>query len=383
MRHVALVLPGLDRIGGAERQVMLLAQGLRQRGWRVSVVALSGSGGAAAGELAREQIAFVSFGMRKGLADPRGWIRCNRWLRRARPDVVHAHLPHAAWFARWSRLGAAVPVQVDTLHTSATGTIGRRLGYRWSGWLPDRVTAVSQAVADTHLAARMVSGCKLVVLPNGVDVEAWHPDEQVRAAMRAELGLRDEFLWLAAGRLEPVKDYPTLLAALAQLPESAHLAIAGVGPLQAELEQLWQRLGVARRVRFAGFVADVRRWMQAADGFVLTSLWEGLPMALIEAAACGLPAVATDVAGVREVVEQGQTGLLAPARDSAALAAAMAELMQMLPPGRLAMGSRARRRVVERFSLSAVLDRWEALYEDCLAKRHEGTGVPDGLFRSS
>ncbi|HMD76301.1 MAG TPA: glycosyltransferase, partial [Terracidiphilus sp.] len=106
MNHVALVIPGLDRIGGAERQVILLAKGLRRRGWRVSVVALSGAGGDVAAELIASGAVFLSLGMRKGLADPRGWIRFNGWLRRESPDVVHAHLPHAAWLARWSRLAA-------------------------------------------------------------------------------------------------------------------------------------------------------------------------------------------------------------------------------------------------------------------------------------
>ena len=146
MRHVALVIPGLDRIGGAERQVIVLAKGLVQRGWRVSVVALSGTGGSAGGELCDAGVAFLSLGMRKGLADPRGWIRFHRWLRQQAPDVVHAHLPHAAWMARWSRLGASVRVVIDTLHSSSTGTWGRSLGYRWSTWLPDKVTAVSHVL---------------------------------------------------------------------------------------------------------------------------------------------------------------------------------------------------------------------------------------------
>ena len=86
MSHVALIIPGLDRIGGAERQVILLAKGLCRRGWRVSVVALSGSGGDAAAELVGAGAGFLSLEMRKGLADPRGWIRLHRWLRQQKPD---------------------------------------------------------------------------------------------------------------------------------------------------------------------------------------------------------------------------------------------------------------------------------------------------------
>ena len=304
--------------------------------------------------------------MRKGLADPRGWIRFNRWLRRESPDVVHAHLPHAAWLARWSRLAAPVRVVVDTLHSSSTGTLGRRLGYRWSGWLPDRVIAVSRAVAEAHRSAAMAGEDKLTVLPNGVDVGAWRPDAAIRIAVRRELGLHEEFLWFAAGRLDPVKDYPTLLRAMVEVPGHARLVIAGSGPAQTELLRLSAQLGLERRVRFLGFELDVRRWMQAADGFVLSSRWEGLPMGLLEAAACALPAVATDVPGTREVIADGQTGSLAPAGNATALGAAMARLMRTPAEEREAMGERARQRVIERFSLELVLDRWEALYAELL-----------------
>jgi len=366
MKTIALIIPGLDRIAGAERQMILHAHGLHRRGWRVSVVALSGTGGPAAGELTAAGIAFLSLHMRKGLADPPGWIRFHRWLRRERPDVVHAHLPHAAWFARWSRLAAPVHVLVDTVHSSSTGAIGRRLGYRWSNWLPDKVTAVSRAAAETHLAARMVSEVRLLVLPNGVDIEVWRPDASVRNALRKQLSLENEFLWFAAGRLEPVKDYPTLLRAVVDLPQPSRLVIAGAGPQENELRRLTSELGLEHCVRFLGFEPDVRPWMQAADAFVQSSLWEGLPMGILEAAACALPAVATEVAGTREAMIDGQTGSLVAAASPLALHRAMTQMMQLPSAERRAIGDRARQFVTERFSLDAVLDSWEALYADLL-----------------
>lgn len=367
-RHVALLIPTLDRISGAERQVMLLARGLRRRGWEVSVAALAGQGGSAAAELRTAGVAFLSIGMRKGLADPRGWLRFILWLRRTRPDVVHAHLAHAAWLARWSRLFAAVPVVIDTLHSSSTGNFARRLGYRFSRWLPDKVTAVSPSVADSHLSAKMVSGKNLTALHNGVDLDEWRRDEHTRATVRREMGLEDQFLWVAVGRLEMVKDYPTLLKAMAALSRSTRLVIAGNGPLLGNLSCLSSHLGLSGRVRFLGFDSNVKRWLQAADGFVLASRWEGLPMALLEASACGLPAVATDVPGVREVIEDGETGLLVPAMDVPALAWAMTATMQAPPEERRAMGARARQIVAERFGLDSALDRWEELYDDLLLK---------------
>jgi glycosyltransferase involved in cell wall biosynthesis len=373
LNHIAMVIPGIDRIGGAERQMIQLARGLRERGWRVSVVALSGTDGNEAAELTESGIGFLSLRMRKGLADPRGWIRFHRWLQRQRPDVVHTHLPHAAWLARWSRLGAPMRVLVDTLHSSSTGTVARRLGFRMSNWLPDKVTAVSQAVAEAHLLARMATAEKLAVVANGVDAGHWRPDAQVRSIVRRELGFEDEFLWLAAGRLDPVKDYPTLLKAMVNVPQRARLIIAGGGQLESELRRLSTDLGLVSRVRFLGFAPNVCRLMQAADAFVLCSRWEGLPMALLEAAACGLPAVATNVPGTREAVVDGETGFLAVAGSAEALQSEMTRMMRLTPQERRAMGERARELVEEHFSLDKVLDRWEQHYVDLLRENPDAS----------
>lgn len=383
MSHIALLIPGLDRIAGAERQTMLLAKGLRQRGWRVTVVALSGAGAAAAVELCATGVEFLSLGMRKGLADPRGWWRFQQWLRREQPDVIHAHLPHAAWFARWSRLAAQVftgrtpvvpcPVIIETLHSSAVGGLGRRLGYRLSRWLPDCVTAVSRAAAEAHLRAGMVNPNRLQIVPNGVDVEAFRPDTAVGAAVRAELGVTDEFLWLTVGRLEPVKDYPTLLQAMANVPDRVQLLIAGSGPLESELRDIASRLGLDGRVRFLGFCGDIARWMQASDGFVLASRREGLPMVLLEAAAAGVPSVATDIPGTREAIVDGKTGRLVAPGDPAALAAAMKAMMEISGTERAEMSANARQRAMEQFGIERVLDRWEQLYAESMAARARST----------
>jgi glycosyltransferase involved in cell wall biosynthesis len=109
--------------------------------------------------------------------------------------------------------------------------------------------------------------------------------------------------------------------------------------------------------------------MQAADGVVLASHWEGLPMALLEAAACGLPAVATDVPGSHEAIVAGETGYLCSRGDSAQMAAAMQRVMQLDPEERRAMGSRARQRAIAEFDLESVLDRWETLYTELLVRQ--------------
>jgi glycosyltransferase involved in cell wall biosynthesis len=260
-------------------------------------------------------------------------------------------------------------VVIDTLHSSCTGKSGRRIGYACSRRLPDHVTAVSRATAVSHLAAGMVRKEQLSILANGIEVDAWEPNANARREARRQLGLTDEFLWLAVGRLEAVKDYPTLLRALAYAPEKARLLILGTGPLEMELTALARKLGLERRVCLLGFEPNVQRWMQAADGFVLSSRYEGLPMVLLEAGACAVPAVATDVPGTHEVVVDGVNGRLTRAGDPQSLCEAMAGLMSMPLEERYAMGECARRRVIEEFGLETVLNRWERLYEALLDRK--------------
>ena len=369
MNHIAFVIPGLDQIGGAERQILDLAEGLAARGWRISVIALSGDGRAGAERLRNAQISFQSLAMRKGLADPRGWLRIHRCIQHLQPDVIHAHLPHAAFLARWSRLLAPSRVLIDTVHTSATGGFGRQLGYRLTKWLPDRVTIVGRDAARNWIDRGLVKPGATVVIPNGIATAHWKPDAETRAAVRAQLGLTGQFVWLSAGRLEPVKNHRVLLEAMPLLPPSAHLLIAGTGSLQTQLRRQASSLGLEDRTRFLGFVPDLLPYLQAADGVALASRWEGLPIALLEAAACALPAVATRVPGSREAILPGQTGYLCSPGDPAELATAMQRVMQMPPEERRAMGDRAQQRVIAHFNIESLLDRWEKLYTELLADR--------------
>jgi glycosyltransferase involved in cell wall biosynthesis len=146
----------------------------------------------------------------------------------------------------------------------------------------------------------------------------------------------------------------------------AQLVIAGAGPLESDLRLLAHQLDLEQRVRFLGFEPNVLRWMQAADGFVLSSWWEGLSMALLEACSCALPLVASDVPGNREVIISQQSGLLATVGDVNALASAMTQIMTKTPKERLDMGLQARNHVLQKFSLNSVLDRWETLYTTLL-----------------
>jgi glycosyltransferase involved in cell wall biosynthesis len=358
--RIAFLIPTLDSIGGAERQVLLLSRGLASRGLQVTVITLSGSRPSDA-DLDSDRIEFLSLGMRKAWVDWGGWVRYLRWHRAHQPDIVHAHLPHAVWFARFVRVIAPVRVVLETIHTSKAPWPFHCLCRRVTAPLASYTTCVSQAVADSALQAGLVSRSKMTVLANGVELPPL-PTSAIPAAA-------GEFRWLAIGRLAPVKDYPTLLRAMSLLPPQTSLTIAGSGPEEAALRDLATSLELGSRVHFAGFQADTRPLLCRSDALVLSSLWEGLPMNLLEAAAAGLPVVATRGAGTPEALIEGVTGYLVPPANPLALADSMLNLMSLPAASRRAMGQRGREFVAQNFSLEVILDSWLQLYVTLLESR--------------
>lgn len=365
--HIAYLIPTIDRIGGAERQLLLLAIGMAERGWHVTVISLHGNGATAADQLSASNVSFLTLDMSSGLRDVRGWNTLRRWLGSAQPEIVHAHLAQASLMARSIRLFAPMRVLIDTIHSPATGSTLRQKAYRLTSWIPDCVTAVSRTAARPWQDARVVDERRISIIPNGIDTKRWGFDPHLPPTTSQA---QDCFRWLAVGRLDPVKDYATMLRAFAMLPRSAQLSICGSGPLEADLRSLARQLNIQDRISFLGFQSDVSRQMKIHDAFVLSSRWEGLPLALLEASACGLPSVFTQIDGCREVLS-GSIVEMPPVGDARALAASMETLMNLPESARAELGKKARMHVVSRFDLRSVLDRYENLYFDLLAKNPE------------
>ena len=358
-------------MGGAEQQVAQLARTMQRRGWDVGIISMLPLESPIS-DLADTGIRVTTLGMSRGVPDPRAIARLRAILAKWRPDVTHGHMVHANLLVRLSRPLLRTRVLVSTIHNQDEGSQWRYWAYRLTDRLGDTTTAVSQLAADEAVRRHAVPAGRLLVVPNGVDTRILEPDAAVRTATRKSLGVTDSFLWLAVGRLAEAKGYPGLIEAFqvvrAQRPD-AILRIAGVGPLHGALQDAIAEHDVTDAVQLLGLRTDVRELMQAADGFVLSSLWEGLPMVLLEAAASALPIVATDVGGSREVVNDGSTGHLVPPMDPPALADAMLRVMSMPEDGRRAMGSAGRLHVARTFELEAVADRWEAIYRACLRRR--------------
>jgi glycosyltransferase involved in cell wall biosynthesis len=359
-------------MGGADSQLLTAAQEFQSRGHDVVIVSLTTLGpmGLRALEL---DIPTRSLEMPRGVPDPRGLVQLARLIRAWRPDVVHSHMVHANLMARAVRLIAPVPVLVSTIHNIYEGGWLLMTAYRLTNGLVDYMTVISEAAADRFIREGIVPRNLLRVVPNGVDPALYQQAPAgVRDAMRQTLGLERAFVWLAVGRFEIAKDYPNMLRAFAEVRErrpEAVLVLVGRGSLQEETEGLARQLELGAAVRFIGVRNDVPALLAAADGYVMSSAWEGLPMVLLEAGAGGLPIVTTKVGGTGEAVLDGESGFVVSPRDHHGLAAAMLRLMDLPEAERRRMGARGREHTRTRYGLARVVEQWEEAYREGAARR--------------
>jgi glycosyltransferase involved in cell wall biosynthesis len=305
-----------------------------------------------------------------------------RLFRRIRPDVVHTHNPKPGLYGRVAARLARVPVVVNTVHglyaSPLDGAARKTVVYgleRFAGAFSD--AELVQNPEDVDVLRRLrVPAAKLTVLGNGIDLsrfDASRCDEAARVAARAELGATgpDDVVVGLVGRLVREKGYPEVFAAAELLRHRApDVRVAVVGPddpdkadaLTAEDRELAARAGV----RFLGNRDDVERLYAGMDVYVLASYREGFPRSAMEAAAMGVPIVATDIRGCRQVVDHDRTGLLVPVRDAGALADAVARLAGQ-PDRREAMGRAAAQKARDEFDQRRCIERTLEVY-----RRHLG-----------
>jgi glycosyltransferase involved in cell wall biosynthesis len=231
----------------------------------------------------------------------------------------------------------------------------------------DRLVAVSDRVADELVLRHRIAGRdRFEVIPNGVDLAACQPADAVsRRRGRLRLHVDDSArLVLVPARLVPVKQHGLLFEALSRLPAQVlplEVHLLGDGPLRARLERRAGRMREGIHIRFHGFRDDLPELLPAADLVVLASRNEGLPLALIEAMASGIPCVATAVGGVPDLIRPGETGWLAEPGDSRSLAFAMARVLGDLELSR-SLGRAGRLHVEAHHDLERVLHQHLDLY---------------------
>jgi glycosyltransferase involved in cell wall biosynthesis len=291
-----------------------------------------------------------------------------------RPDLYHSHwLFPTAWATIRATVDSRTPVVASArgsdVHTYPVRSRRLRRLTREAMGGATLVTTVSRALKQ-QAEILGPSGMNIEVVHNGVDDRLFFPSSD-RRELRQDLGLSEEgFYWVSVCRLVPEKGAAELLSAFARLARSstrAKLLLVGDGPEAASLERRFMEEGLADRVVFAGRrrPEEVARWLQAADAFVLASHNEGLPNVVLEAMACRLPVVATDVGGTGEAVLDGVSGLLVPPRDVGSLAEAMTRISED-PELAARFGTAGRTRVEGYFGWSACGRCWIDVYEKAL-----------------
>lgn len=299
-------------------------------------------------------------------------------FRERRPDIVHTHNPKTGVYGRIAARLAGVPVVLNTVH-GLYATPGDPFARRVAVYTAERVASTCsqlelvQNLEDVEtLRNLLVPSGKLRLLGNGVDLRRFRPDPSVRAEVRTELGLaEDEVVIGAVGRLVQEKGYRELFTAWRRISVEAPSArLLVVGPSEPDkadgIDADTIAAAEADGVRFLGMRNDVDRLYQALDIYVLLSYREGYPRSAMEAAACGLPVVATDIRGCRQVVDGGSTGLLVPSHDADSAAAALSALA-LDPTRRAALAAGALQRARAEFDQERVIDVTLRAYEDLLA----------------
>jgi glycosyltransferase involved in cell wall biosynthesis len=356
------VITGLHT-GGAERMLERLVLARRERKIDFRVVALL-PGGAVFDTLAKAGVAVTTLGMRRGFPDPRAVFRLARLMRDEKPDVVQSWLYHADLVATLALLVSGRRRKTKLFWNVRCSSMeawdrSRRQAIvidvcTWLAGIPDAVIANSEEGREFHLRLGYRPR-RFLVIDNGIDPGSFRPDGDARRAVRVELGISESQPLVAMlARLDPVKDHATFLKALGTLPHVAALLIGG-GTEGLDPRPNIYRLGERR---------DVPRLLAACDLVVSSSTSEGFPNSLLEGMAAGLPAAATDAGDSRRIV--GDTGLIVPVGDAAALAQAMARLLGEAPAQRAARSQAARRRIVEQFSLERAVAAFDALYNGAI-----------------
>jgi glycosyltransferase involved in cell wall biosynthesis len=335
-------------IGGSERHLLTLLPALAERGVEPVFVGLDDPAWDPSDFYGALRVPAVRIPAPRDL-DP---LLLAKLVRALDADVVHTHLVHADVYGGLAALLRRTPV-VSTKHNDDPFRTGAfRFVERTLARAADRVVAISDALRRFTVEQVGVPAAKMETIHYGLDEPppAWgeNPPDPLPADAR---------IVLSTSRLTRQKGVDVAVCALASLPADTVLVVLGEGPERAALESLARELGVDGRLHLPGRVPDVTAWLRRASVYVQPSRWEGFGLAVLEAMVCGLPVVATRVSSLPELVADGETGVLVPPDDPAALSAAIERALA--EPG---FGDGGRERAQARFSVAAMADRTAALY---------------------
>jgi len=384
------VLEMIDKpfLGGGQVHLLSLAKGLDKSRFEAMIAAPAGGPLQDAARAAGLRFLPIVIGKKFRGATAR---EIAALLKTNEIDILHTHGGVAGLFGRWAGRRARIPVVVHTLHgihyLHYRNPFLKRLYVlqeRHFSRRTDAVIFVSEADLRTGRKLRLAPEDRSRLIRNGVDMSGMFKEQRTARRierLRAALNLRPPVVG-AIARLHRQKGIEFLMGAAKELharhPE-VRIVVVGGGPLEKSLRRKAEKLGLGRNFLLLGERGDAREILSLFDIFVLPSRWEGLPLALIEAAALGKAIIATDIDGVREVVRDGETGLLVPPADPARLAEAVVRLLE---DRTLAanLGARAKKEIPPLFTLAGMVEKTERLYLELaglkMSLSRDNQGVP-------
>ncbi len=355
-------------VGGAEELILNLVSRLPRHRYEPFVCCFENPPGPMGAEMTAHGVDVTPLGIVPGFRRPFAIGKIVSYLRRIRPHVVHTFMLPASVYGRAAAILARVPVVIGTeVNIYERKQRHHIIAERLLASRTDCIVASAEAVKTAYVQQLGIPSDAVRVIYNAVN---WDTLQTTAAPcdVRAELGIpADRVVVGVIATLQDKKGHRVLLDALARTPglEQVWLMLIGDGPLRSALEAAAVDLGIRDRVTFCGTRRDLGNMLSAMDVFALPSLWEGLPLALILAMGAGRPVVATRLAGIPEVVTDGQTGLLVPPGEVAAIGSSLARLCaDREERGR--MGAAARAAVVDRFGADVYVKSVTDLYDECL-----------------
>jgi glycosyltransferase involved in cell wall biosynthesis len=374
--------------GGADENTLATVEGLDKSTYDVDLLIGGQSDFAFAAKTQATRLIILNELVRelKWFMDVKALFKLVRIIRRHRYHIVHTHTAKAGMLGRLAGFIVKTPLVIHTLHGSTfheSLSPWRRRWYRFLERMAAAATTqfvtVGEDLRSIYLDARVGQADRYVTIRSGFQLQRFQLSEQEvkerGRCMRASLGITDqEAVVGTAGRLEARKGHNFFLQTAQQVLQqqtAVTFLLAGEGPANRDLVELARHLGVEQRVRFLGYRYDIEDVMAAMDVFVLTSLWEGLPRVIVQAAALGKPIVTFDIEGVREVVVDGDNGYVVPLRDVSGLADRIAWLVKDRATAR-EMGERGRQRVTAEWDVQTMVHRISELYRHLLLRKGIG-----------
>ncbi|WP_291994913.1 glycosyltransferase [Candidatus Accumulibacter sp. ACC003] len=368
-------------VGGLENGVVNLVNGLPLSRFEQAVCCLDLRGDMSA-RIVRETCIWDLFRRRHDLTVP---VKLARIVREWRPHLVHCRNWNT-WLdtviaCALSGIGPSLVWSFHGFADMGKFPLRRRFASRILARRSDRLLAVCRNTADQYAGLTGISPARFEILHNGVDCDRFRPTAD-RHALRRELQLPEHELIVATvANLTIIKNHASLLRAASRICSGSDRQVRflffGDGPERARLLALSRELGIAERIILYGTTQQIDKYLPAVDLFVLPSRNEGLSNAILEAMACGVPVVATEVGGNSDLVSVGRTGYLCPPDDVNSLAGAMDSLLSD-ESMRSSMGYNSRQDALARFSLSTMLARYGDFYESCIPRKAAATPTAGG-----